>query len=55
MDCRGDGMTFLAIFVVFFVIGTWLAIRCAEASRRIESDITSYLLTIPADEWRDEC
>ena len=44
-------MTALAILAVTVTIGAWLGIRAAEAKHRIERDLTTYLLSIPAEEW----
>lgn len=45
-------MTILAILAATLTLGTWFGIRWAEESRRL--DLTTYLLSIPADEWGDK-
>ena len=47
-------MTILATVAASLAIGTWLAIRIADASQRIDRDLATYLLSIPADEWKSE-
>lgn len=44
-------MTILAVLAVTVTIGAWLGIRAAEARQHIERDLTTYLLSIPAEEW----
>lgn len=46
-------MTAVAALASTLALGTWLGIRWAEQSRRLEHDLTTYLLSIPADEWED--
>lgn len=46
-------MTVLAVAAATLALGTWLGIRWAEESRRL-NDLTTYLLSIPADEWESE-
>lgn len=45
-------MTLIAVIAVSLAIGAWIGFRCAEANREI-TDITTYLASIPADEWRN--
>lgn len=45
-------MTFLAVIAVALAVGTWVGIRWAETSHRIQADVTTYLVSIPADEWQ---
>ena len=47
-------MTILAIVAASLAIGTWLGIRIADASQRIDRDLATYLLSIPADEWQEK-
>jgi hypothetical protein len=47
-------MTVLAIIAVTLAIGTWIGFRWADASHRLETDLTAYLASIPADEWRTD-
>ena len=54
-------MTVLAVLAVTVTIGGWLGIRAAEATHRINRDLTAFLLTTcpPADiedfdEWESE-
>lgn len=44
-------MTALAVLAVTVTIGAWLGIRATEAKQRLERDLTTYLLSIPAEEW----
>lgn len=44
-------MTILAIIAVSLAVGAWWGIRWSEASRQV-NDLTAYLVSIPADEWR---
>lgn len=44
-------MTTLAITAVALAAGTWFGIRWSEETRRID-DLTTYLVSIPADEWK---
>jgi len=47
-------MTIVASIAVTIAAGAWLAIRVADASQRVDIDLTTYLLSIPADEWKAE-
>ena len=40
-----------AILAVTLAVGGWLTIRHNRTTRR-DTDITAYLLTIPADSWK---
>lgn len=40
-----------AILAVALAVGGWLAIRYERTSHH-SADLTTYLLTIPADEWK---
>lgn len=46
-------MTLLAFLAVIVVVGAWLGIRAAEANQ-VQRDLTAYLVSIPADEWREQ-
>lgn len=43
-------MSLFAFLTFAVVIGIWAGIRVADASRRVH-DLTTYVLSIPADEW----
>ena len=45
-------MTVVAVFTVFLAAGAWIGVRYSEAATRIERDLTTYLLSIPRDEWK---
>ena len=44
-------MTVVAIIAVALAVGAWAGIRWSEATR-LETDISTYIASIPADEWR---
>lgn len=46
--------TTIAVIAVVIVIGAWVGIRIADAKQVIERDLTTYLLSIPADEWQED-
>lgn len=46
-------MTTAAVFAVAVAFGAWVGIRSERAiSERGSADLTTYLLSIPADEWK---
>ena len=45
-------MIAVAVFAVSLAVGAWIGIRHSEAKHRSDRDITTYLLTIPSDEWK---
>ncbi len=47
-------LTIIAFMAVAIVAGTWIGIHLAEVSNRLDHDLTTYLLSIPADEWKAE-
>ena len=44
-------MTLVAVTAVGLVAGAWAWMRLTEEKARL--DLTTYLLSIPADEWQD--
>lgn len=47
-------MSVLALIAVMVAVGTWLGIRWAEASQKIETDLAAFLLSMPVEEWERE-
>lgn len=41
-----------AFLAVALGVGGWLGVRYERASQRIDSDIRTYLLSIPQSEWK---
>lgn len=46
-------MTLVAFMAVALAVGAWWGFRWAEETHRL-NDLTTYLLSIPADEWESE-
>ena len=46
-------MSILAVIAVSLAVGTWLGIRWAEASHRIDRSLNEVLMSLPVDDWDD--